>query len=73
MYIISRIVKLVKFFYSDKEKLSFTQEEIDAKSKEMADSYGISVEELIKAFGSIDIVTYDMKMHKALEIIKENN
>ena len=70
--------KRVKYRYileaiADKEKLSFTQEEIDAKSKEMADSYGISVEELIKAFGSIDIVTYDMKMHKALEIIKGNN
>jgi trigger factor len=70
--------KRVKYRYileaiADKEKLTFTQEEVDVKSKEMADSYGITVEELIKAFGSIDIVKYDMKMHKALEIIKENN
>ena len=39
----------------------------------MAENYGISVDELIKAYGTIDIVKYDMTMHKALEIIKENN
>lgn len=58
---------------AEKEKIEFTKEEIDAKAKEMAENYGISVEELIKAYGSIDVVKYDMTMHKALEIIKENN
>ena len=38
----------------------------------MADNYGISVEELLKAYGNIEIVKYDMKMHKAIEIIKES-
>ena len=55
------------------EKIDFTKEEVDAKAKEMAENYGISVDELIKAYGTIDIVKYDMTMHKALEIIKENN
>lgn len=58
---------------AEKEKIEFTKEEIDAKAKEMAENYGISVEELIKAYGTIDVVKYDMTMHKALEIIKENN
>ena len=40
------------------------------KAKEMADNYGITVDELLKAYGSLDIVKYDIKMHKALEIIK---
>lgn len=58
---------------AEKEKIKFTKEEIDAKAKEMAENYGISVDELIKAYGTIDVVKYDMTMHKALEIIKENN
>ena len=56
-----------------KENIEFTKEEVEAKAKEMAENYGISVDELIKAYGTIDIVKYDMTMHKALEIIKENN
>jgi uncharacterized protein with GYD domain len=43
------------------------------EAKEMAENYGITVDELIKAYGTIDVVKYDMAMHKALEIIKENN
>ena len=58
---------------AEEEKIDFTEKEVQAKAKEMAENYGISVEELINAYGSIDIVKYDMKMHKALEILKENN
>lgn len=54
------------------EKIDFTEKEVKAKAKEMADNYGISVEELLKAYGNIEIVKYDMKMHKAIEIIKES-
>ena len=39
----------------------------------MADNYGISVDELLKAYGSNEVVKYDMKMHSALEIITKNN
>lgn len=55
------------------ENISFTKEEIDNKANEMASSYGVTKEELLKAFGSLEVVEYDMKMHKALEILKENN
>ncbi len=58
---------------AEKEKIDFTKEEVEAKTKEMADNYGITAEELIKAYGGEDVIKYDMKMHKALEIIKENN
>ena len=44
-----------------------------AKSKEMADNYGITEKELLEAYGSLDVVKYDMKMHKAIEILKDNN
>ena len=70
--------KRVKYRYlieavADVEKIEFTEKEIKDKAKEMADNYGISVDELIKAYGSLDIVKYDMKMHQALEIIKSGN
>lgn len=71
-------IKRIKYRYvieeiAEQEKIDFTEKEVEAKAKEMADNYGIKVEELINAYGSIDVVKYDMKMHKALEILKENN
>lgn len=71
-------IKRIKYRYlleevAKAEKIDFTKEEVEAKTKEMADNYGITVDELIKAYGSMDVVKYDMMMHKALETIKENN
>ena len=70
--------KRVKYRYlieavADAEKIDFTEEEVNAKAEEMASNYGITVDELVKAYGSNEIVKYDMKMHGALEIIKNNN
>lgn len=64
-YVIEEIAK--------EENIDFTEKEVNDKAKEMADNYGIKVEELISAYGSLDIVKYDMKMHRALEILKESN
>ena len=71
-------VKRIKYRYliesvADAEKVDFTKKEVEAKTEEMAKNYGITKDELLKAYGSDEIVKYDMKMHKALEIIKENN
>ena len=71
-------IKRIKIRYlieeiATKEDIKFTDKEVDAKAKEMAENYGITVEELIKAYGSIEIVRYDMTTNKALEIIKEGN
>ena len=71
-------VKRVKLRYlieaiADAEKVDFTKKEVDEKAEEMANNYGITKDELLKAYGSDEIVKYDMKMHRALEIIKENN
>ena len=71
-------IKRIKYRYlleaiADAENIDFTDDEVKAKSKEMAENYGITEEELLKAYGSRDIVKYDMKMHKAIEILKENN
>ena len=70
--------KRIKYRYvieeiAEQEKIEFTEKEVEEKAKEMAENYGIKLEELINAYGSLDVVKYDMKMHKALEILKENN
>ena len=70
--------KRVKYRYlieevAELENLKFTEEEIKARAEEMAKQYNVSVEELVKAYGSMDVIEYDLKMHKALEIIKESN
>ena len=57
----------------DAEKIDFTDAEVDKKASEMAESYGITVDELLKAYGTKDIVKYDMKMRKAMEILTKNN
>lgn len=71
-------IKRIKYRYlleaiADAEKIDFTEEEVNKKAEEMASNYGITVEELLKAYGSNEIVKYDMKMHGALEIVKNNN
>jgi hypothetical protein len=43
------------------------------EAKEMAENYGISYDELLKAYGSLEVVKYDMRMQKALEILRESN
>ena len=58
---------------AEKEDLKFTKEEVEARADEIAASYGVDKSELLKAYGSMDVIEYDMKMHKALEILKENN
>ncbi len=68
-------IKRVKYRYlleevAEVEKIDFTEKEVEEKTKEMAENYGISKEELIKAYGSIDIVKYDMKMREAMEKIR---
>ena len=37
----------------------------------MAENYGLTKEDFLAQFGGLDIVKYDMKMRKAIEILKE--
>ena len=71
-------IKRLKYRYvietiAEEEKIDFKQDEVEAKAKEMAENYGISYEELLNAYGSLEVVKYDMRMQKALEILRENN
>ena len=55
----------------EKDDLKFTKEEFQNRASEIAASYCVDKAELLKAYGSMDVIEYDMKMHKALEILKE--
>lgn len=67
--------KRVKYRYlleeiADKEKIEFTDEQAEEKASEMAENYGITKEELLEAYGSLEVVKYDMKMREAMEMIR---
>lgn len=71
-------IKRLKYRYvieliADEEKIDFKADEVEAKAKEMAENYGISYDELLKAYGSLEVVKYDMRMQKALEILRDSN
>ena len=71
-------LKRLKYRYiiesiAEKEKIDFTEKEVEKKANEMAENYGISLEDLLNAYGTLDVVKYDMRMHKALELLRDNN
>lgn len=55
---------------ANQEKVDFKDDEVNEKAEEMAKNYGITKDELVSQFGGIEVVKYDMKMRKAIEIIK---
>ena len=55
---------------ADKEKIDFKDSEVDKEAENIAKNYGLTKEQLIEEFGGIEVVKYDMKMRKAIEILK---
>ena len=55
------------------EKIEITKEESDAEATKLAEAYQMEKEEFLKLFGGLDMVDYDLKMRKAIEILKDNN
>ncbi len=67
--------KRIKYRYllekvAEVENIEVTDKEADKQADEMAANYGISKEELLKAYGSLEVVKYDIKMRSAIEVIK---
>lgn len=57
---------------AEAEKITVTDDEVEENAQTMANNYGISKEELITAYGNKEVIKYDVKMHKALEFLKNN-
>ena len=53
------------------EKLAVTDEEADKEATELAEKYHMDKEELLKNFGGIDMIKYDMEMRKAMDVLKK--
>ena len=70
-------IKRIKYRFlleevAEKEKIEVTEKEADKDAEEMAKNYGITKEELMKAFGSKEVLMYDAKMRKTLDFLKNN-
>ncbi len=68
--------KRVKYRYlieevATAEKIDIKDKEADAEAEKMAKNYGMTKEEFLSEFGGLEIVKYDMRMRKALEILGE--
>ncbi len=68
-------IKRIKYRYllekvAEVEKIKISDAEAKKQAKEMAENYGISEEELMKAYGSLEVIKYDMKMRNAINIVK---
>ena len=55
------------------EKIEVTEEEAQKEAEELAKKYQIEKEELLKEFGGIDMIQYDLEMRKTIERLKELN
>lgn len=52
------------------EKIEVSDKDAEAKAEEIAKNYGMTKEDLLKEFGGLDMVKYDMKMRAAINIVK---
>ncbi len=55
------------------EKIEVTEEDTEKEANSLAEKYSMKKEELLKLFGGLDMVKYDLEMRKALEVLKDNN
>lgn len=53
------------------EKLEISDKDAEKEADKMAKTYNMKKEEFLNAFGGLDLVKYDMKMKKAMEIIQK--
>lgn len=55
------------------EKIEVSDEEAHHELHHMCEHYHMTEEELMKKIGSLEVIKYDVRMKKALEVLKENN
>ena len=55
------------------EKIEVSPEDADKEAEELAQKYQMEKDELIKNFGGLDMITYDLEMRKTIELLKELN
>ena len=53
------------------EKIEVTLEETETEAANLATKYQMDKDEFLKLFGGLDMVKYDLKMRRALEVLKK--
>ena len=54
-----------------KEKIEISDDEAKEEAKVLAEKYGVSEEEFLMNFGGLDIVKYDLRMRRAMDVLKK--
>lgn len=52
------------------EKIEISDDDANKEVKDMASKYNMKEDEFLNAFGGLDMMKYDMKMRKAIEVLK---
>ena len=55
------------------EKIEVTEKEALKEAEELAEKYQVEKEELLKQFGGLDMIKYDLQMRKTIEMLKDEN
>ncbi len=55
------------------EKIEIDEATINEELLKMTEKYQMNEEQLVNAFGSKEVIKYDLKMRKAIEFLKDNN
>lgn len=56
---------------ADKEKIEISDEDAEIEADGLATKYQMEKVEFLKVFGGLEMVKYDLKMRKALEVLKK--
>ena len=55
------------------EKIEVSQEEASKEAEELAKKYKMDKEDFLKKFGGLEMIQYDLEMHKVIDLLKELN
>jgi len=55
----------------EKENLDATEDEVNAHAEEQAKKYGTDANEIISMYGGMNVVKYDLLIHKAIEVLEK--
>lgn len=54
----------------ENEKLEATEEEVNTHAEEQASKYGCEKDEIINMYGGLEVVKYDLLIHKAIKVLE---
>ena len=55
------------------EKVEVTLEEAEKEAESLAEKYQMKKEDFLEKMGGLDLIQYDLKMHKTIDLLKELN